>query len=112
MRVQEKGNTDVVRLLVRTVSIPPQQQSSTQLPPASRSGDDGDIEQLLLEATSAGDVLQEEESRWLVVSDTFYPGDIRRYDTQSCLSGRGDSVAMPWSYIGRCDALCHIQQCW
>lgn len=88
MRTQEEGNADVVRLLVRTAKLsgqplcpaPAAQHCAT---PAAAGVDERHVIECLLSSTAAEDVIQEDESRWLVVSDTFCPGDIRRYATHT-----------------------------
>lgn len=109
MRLEDPG-TDFVRLLVRTVTLPPAPdytststtaasgdlQPAEQLPPQAGhvqgSGEDGGSEQqalcgpvlspsaveALLSSQSQCEVLLQEESRWLVVSDTLSPGEICR----------------------------------
>eukprot|EP00878_Enallax_costatus_P012106 GHUV01012639.1.p1 GENE.GHUV01012639.1~~GHUV01012639.1.p1 ORF type:complete len:977 (+),score=346.52 GHUV01012639.1:3040-5970(+) len=78
MRLHEPGNPDVLRLLVRTVRLPRQPGLADTRPPAPAVHDSEGSDQVLLGVTSAGDVLQEEESRWLLVSETFCPGEIKR----------------------------------
>jgi len=105
MRLEDPG-TDFVRLLVRTVTLPPAPDYTSNtaasrelqqvLPPqaghVSNDDEDGGSEQqavsgpvlspsaveALLSSQSQCEVLLQEESRWLVVSETFSPGEICR----------------------------------
>jgi hypothetical protein len=70
VRLEEQGG-DVVRLLERTMRLGQQQQ---QHPAAAAAAGDGKPD----EAASGCEVLCEEESRWLLVSDTFAP-DVPRW---------------------------------
>jgi hypothetical protein len=87
VRLQEHGG-DVVRLLVQTMRLAQQQQQQQQQQPATpvpsspaaaAQGDAGAAAAAAAAAAAGGcEVLCEEQSRWLLVSETFNP-DVPRW---------------------------------